>query len=94
MLFLAKFEWRDGESEYESCKGIVADNIDKAHQKAESFLSDYWGEETVIEDGLYMPRCGFPAVKVSSITEIRDMLDVLRGVGMTDAEGDKFTMRR
>ena len=93
MLFLAKFDWRDGESEYDSCKGIVGKDLNDASRKAEAYLSKMWGDETVKEDGYFMARCGFPAVRVSSITEVRDMSDVLRGIGMTDAKGDEVAMR-
>lgn len=93
LLFLAKLKWRDGESEYESFKGFAAEDLNAAFLKAQSHLSKMWGDESIREDGYFMAGCGYPAVKVDSITKIRDMSGFLRGVDMPDAEGRALTMK-
>ena len=81
MLFLAAFGWLDGESEYITYKGVEADNREQAEQKAEKYICQLWGKDTITEGEWYMPSCGYPAVKVESVREIRSMEELLQQIG-------------
>ena len=82
MLFLVTYEWVDGESEYLTNKGVVADNLAEAEQRAEMYICQLWGKDTTTEGDWYMPSCGYPSVRVDSVREIRTVKEVLQQIGL------------
>ena len=82
MLFLATYKWRDGEQEYYTHSFIRnAKDMDEAWQRAQSHLSNMWGDKTVNEDGDYQPPCGYPMVRVEMCQGIRNLEDAVNAIG-------------
>lgn len=75
-LFLAVLEWRHGDYETLSHKIVHADTLEEAEDKLRRHLASMWADTVLDEDGFH-PRCGFPAVRISSIREVSvdDLLD-------------------
>ena len=84
MLFLVTFRWRDGEQEYYTRQFTHSESLDEANRKAETYLSDMWGEETINDEGDYQPRCGFPIVRISSISGCATLEDAVKAIGFID----------
>ncbi len=82
MFYLATYRWRDGEQEYYTRRFIKsASNQAEADAKAEDFLTDMWGEDTVNDNGDYQPSLGYPIVRVDSCVPVRNLLDVVKAIG-------------
>ncbi len=84
MLFLVTYRWRDGEQEYYTRRFTNSEDLDEANRKAEAYLSDMWGKDTINEEGDYQPPCGYPIVRISSITGCNTLEDAVKAIGFID----------
>jgi len=86
MLFLVTYRWRDGEQEYYTRQFTNSEDLDEANRKAEAYLSDMWGNETINDEGDFQPPQGYPIVRVSSITGCATLEDAIRAIGFIDTD--------
>ena len=85
MLYLATYRWRDGEQEYYTRRFVrSAGGMDDAWQKAQSYLSDMWGNKTINDDGGYQPPWGYPIVRVDMCQGIATLEDAVRAIGCVE----------
>ncbi|GAJ10445.1 unnamed protein product, partial [marine sediment metagenome] len=59
-------------------------DIDEAWAKAQAYLSDMWGDETINDEGNYQPPWGYPIVRVDSITGCNTLEQAVRAIGFID----------
>lgn len=82
MLYLARFELRDGENSYTELKVTQADCLELAGLAAQEFLRRYFDDETeVLDTNWVVHTSGYPAVKFSGIEEIADFDALIERVG-------------
>ncbi|MBA7696970.1 hypothetical protein ES703_105628 [subsurface metagenome] len=73
MLFLVTYRWRDGEQEYYTRRFTNSED-----------LSDMWADETINDNGDYQPPCGYPIVRISSITGCNTLEQAVKAIGFID----------
>ena len=84
MLFLVTYRWRDGEQDYYTRRFANAEGLDEANNMANAYLSDMWADKTINDDGNYQPPCGYPIVRVDSISGCATLEDAVKAIGFID----------
>ena len=83
-LYLARFDWRDGENEYSNDEFVKADNDEEAHAIALAYVKSMFGEETepVDEpDSWQTTKIGYPAVKLAFVRKVNSLEDIIYHIG-------------
>ena len=82
MLFLVKYEIRDGEQGYDDYRFLDAKDCGDAEIRVKDDLHSYFDEDTeVIEDNWVEHKRGYPAAKVGYIAAVDDLEDVIARIG-------------
>ncbi len=76
-LFLATYEFRDGENEYTTKTFLNAPSEAGALQAVEDHLSKMWGPKTYQEEDSYYRPDGCVCVKAGSVTDVTTMTPLL-----------------
>jgi hypothetical protein len=81
-VFVAAYEFLDGENEYVYKQFVRAVDINDAMKKVEEHLAGMWGDKTVHEDGAYWRPDGCVAVRASSVCEVTSLEKAIGAIGL------------
>lgn len=73
--YIVKLKWRNGEEEYHTLARVIAEDINKATKKVNSYLSRIWSS-TYKDGDCYYSGKGYPCVSIDNI-KVYEGLDEL-----------------